>query len=179
MKENLMIRTYSGVSLDGFSAMPDGLPAWDAMPTFTPDSYGLAELADQRAAGVMGRTSFDQGFKDWLRNWPWPGNQIYVLTSRPLPKNVPDDVFASTGGPEGLLTQLRKANVGNGMVAEYPIILYPDLFDEGGQAHGAMIARKYGSPAVVGVEHATRLIRDGQRIRVNGTDGYVEILPAT
>jgi pyruvate,water dikinase len=26
------------------------------------------------------------------------------------------------------------------------------------------------------VEHATRLIRDGQRIRVNGTDGYVEIL---
>jgi len=28
----------------------------------------------------------------------------------------------------------------------------------------------------VGVEHATRLIRDGQRIRVNGTDGYVEIL---
>jgi rifampicin phosphotransferase len=32
-------------------------------------------------------------------------------------------------------------------------------------------------PAVVGVEHATRLIRDGQWIRVNGTDGYVEILP--
>jgi phosphohistidine swiveling domain-containing protein len=29
----------------------------------------------------------------------------------------------------------------------------------------------------VGVEHATRLIRDGQRIRVHGTDGYVEILP--
>jgi rifampicin phosphotransferase len=43
--------------------------------------------------------------------------------------------------------------------------------------HGAVIAREYGLPAVVGVEHATRLIRDGQRIRVNGTDGYVEILP--
>jgi phosphohistidine swiveling domain-containing protein len=28
----------------------------------------------------------------------------------------------------------------------------------------------------VGVEHATRLIRDGQRIRVHGTHGYVEIL---
>jgi pyruvate,water dikinase len=43
--------------------------------------------------------------------------------------------------------------------------------------HGAVIAREYGLPAVVGVEHATRLIREGQQIRVHGTDGYVEILP--
>jgi pyruvate,water dikinase len=42
--------------------------------------------------------------------------------------------------------------------------------------HGAVIAREYGLPAVVGVEHATRLIRDGQRLRVHGTEGYVEIL---
>ena len=42
--------------------------------------------------------------------------------------------------------------------------------------HGAVIAREYGLPAVVGVENATRLIRDGQRIRVHGTDGYVEML---
>ncbi len=45
--------------------------------------------------------------------------------------------------------------------------------------HGAVIAREYGLPAVVGVEHATRLIRDGQRIRVHGTDGYVEIVSST
>ncbi|HUQ82744.1 MAG TPA: PEP-utilizing enzyme, partial [Gemmatimonadaceae bacterium] len=43
--------------------------------------------------------------------------------------------------------------------------------------HGAVIAREYGLPAVVGVENATCLIRDGQRIRVHGTDGYVEIVP--
>lgn len=43
--------------------------------------------------------------------------------------------------------------------------------------HGAVIAREYGLPAVVGVVDATRLIRDGQRIRVHGTEGYVEILP--
>jgi rifampicin phosphotransferase len=43
--------------------------------------------------------------------------------------------------------------------------------------HGAVIAREYGLPAVVGVEQATRLIRDGQRIRVHGTEGYVEVLP--
>jgi rifampicin phosphotransferase len=43
--------------------------------------------------------------------------------------------------------------------------------------HGAVIAREYGLPAVVGVEQATRLIRDGQRIRVHGTEGFIEVLP--
>jgi rifampicin phosphotransferase len=42
--------------------------------------------------------------------------------------------------------------------------------------HGAVIAREYGLPAVVGVQHATELIRDGQQIRVHGTEGYVELL---
>lgn len=42
--------------------------------------------------------------------------------------------------------------------------------------HGAVIAREYGLPAVVGVENATRRIKDGQRIRVHGTEGFVEIL---
>jgi pyruvate,water dikinase len=42
--------------------------------------------------------------------------------------------------------------------------------------HGAVVAREYGLPAVVGVVDATRLIQDGQRIRVHGTEGYVEIL---
>jgi phosphohistidine swiveling domain-containing protein len=42
--------------------------------------------------------------------------------------------------------------------------------------HGAVIAREYGLPAVVSVADATRLIEDGQRIRVHGSDGYVEVL---
>jgi pyruvate,water dikinase len=42
--------------------------------------------------------------------------------------------------------------------------------------YGAVIAREYGLPAVVGVENATKLIKDGQRIRVHGTEGYIEIL---
>jgi pyruvate,water dikinase len=49
----------------------------------------------------------------------------------------------------------------------------------GMMTHGAVIAREYGLPAVVGVENATHLIQDGQRIRLNGTQGYIEILPAT
>lgn len=43
--------------------------------------------------------------------------------------------------------------------------------------HGAVVAREYGLPAVVGVEQATRLIREGQRIRVDGSAGTVEVLP--
>jgi pyruvate,water dikinase len=42
--------------------------------------------------------------------------------------------------------------------------------------HGAVIAREYGLPAVVGVENAVKLIKEGQQIRVNGTEGYIEIL---
>ena len=41
--------------------------------------------------------------------------------------------------------------------------------------HGAVVAREYGLPAVVGVDGATRLIRTATD-PVNGTDGYVEIL---
>lgn len=42
--------------------------------------------------------------------------------------------------------------------------------------HGAVITREYGLPGVVGVENATKLIKNGQMIRVNGTEGYIELL---
>ncbi|MBI4353068.1 MAG: phosphoenolpyruvate synthase, partial [Candidatus Omnitrophica bacterium] len=44
--------------------------------------------------------------------------------------------------------------------------------------HGAVVAREYGIPAVVGVVDAVKLIRTGQRIRVHGDLGYVETLDA-
>lgn len=43
-------------------------------------------------------------------------------------------------------------------------------------SHGAVIVREYGIPAVVGVVRATELIPDGARVRVNATEGYVELL---
>lgn len=46
----------------------------------------------------------------------------------------------------------------------------------GMMTHGAVVAREYGIPAVVSVENATRLIKDKQRIRLNGKEGYIEIL---
>jgi phosphohistidine swiveling domain-containing protein len=67
--------------------------------------------------------------------------------------------------------------VAAGVLREPEDIFHGLVTEVGGlMTHGAVIAREYGLPAVVGVEHATELIRDGQRIRVNGTDGYLEIL---
>jgi pyruvate,water dikinase len=42
--------------------------------------------------------------------------------------------------------------------------------------HGSLVAREYGIPAVVGVKDATKRIKTGQRIRVHGDGGYVELL---
>jgi len=42
--------------------------------------------------------------------------------------------------------------------------------------HGSVIAREYGIPAVVAVIDATKKIHTGQRVRVNGDAGYVEVL---
>ncbi|HID05359.1 MAG TPA: PEP-utilizing enzyme, mobile region, partial [Aigarchaeota archaeon] len=49
--------------------------------------------------------------------------------------------------------------------------------DIGGiMSHTAIVCREYGLPAVVGTGFATKTIKDGQRIRVDGTEGVVEIL---
>ena len=42
--------------------------------------------------------------------------------------------------------------------------------------HGSVVARKYGIPAVVGVIDATKLIKTGDRLRIDGSRGIVEIL---
>lgn len=45
-------------------------------------------------------------------------------------------------------------------------------------SHAAVVAREYGLPAVVGATGATTALRDGMRIRVDGTAGTITILPA-
>ncbi|MFB4284096.1 rifamycin-inactivating phosphotransferase [Nonomuraea sp. MTCD27] len=96
----------------------------------------------------------------------------------------------SAGTVEGrarVVTDIARADLeaGDILVTAYTDPSWTPLFvtvaglvtEVGGlMTHGAVIAREYGLPAVVSVPHATRLIRDGQRIRVHGTDGYVQIL---
>ncbi|MFG3700720.1 rifamycin-inactivating phosphotransferase [Micromonospora sp. NPDC047620] len=109
--------------------------------------------------------------------------------------DVPDDALVglpvSGGIVEGrarVILDMSEADLAPGdiLVTAYTDPSWSPLFvvveglvtEAGGlMTHGAVVAREYGLPAVVGVEHATKLIRDGQRIRVHGTDGYVEILP--
>jgi pyruvate,water dikinase len=51
--------------------------------------------------------------------------------------------------------------------------------DTGGTtSHPAVLAREFGIPAVVGTSEATRRINTGDRIRVDGTAGVVEIMGA-
>ena len=49
--------------------------------------------------------------------------------------------------------------------------------DAGGVAsHPAVVAREFGIPAVVGTSIATERIATGDRVRVNGSSGLVEVL---
>ena len=51
------------------------------------------------------------------------------------------------------------------------------VLEEGGQlSHGAIVAREYGIPAVVGVADATTRLTTGQRVRIDGAAGTVELL---
>ncbi|QDW26825.1 phosphoenolpyruvate synthase [Pedobacter sp. KBS0701] len=109
-------------------------------------------------------------------------------------ENLPDEAIiglaVSSGVIEGrarVILNMKDANLEDGDILVTPFtdpswtplfVSIKGLITEVGglMTHGAVIAREYGLPAVVGVENATKLIKDGQRIRVNGTDGYVEIL---
>jgi phosphoenolpyruvate synthase/pyruvate phosphate dikinase len=108
-----------------------------------------------------------------------------------LPAGALVGLPVSTGTVEGrarVILDISKADLecGDILVTTYTDPSWTPLFvtikglvaEVGGlMTHGVVIAREYGLPAVVGVKHAARLIRDGQRIRVHGTEGYVEILP--
>jgi phosphoenolpyruvate synthase/pyruvate phosphate dikinase len=50
------------------------------------------------------------------------------------------------------------------------------IADAGGRlSHGAILAREYGIPAIMDVRNATWVLQDGQRVRIDGSRGIVEI----
>jgi len=117
-----------------------------------------------------------------------------IIRGRYKRENLPDGAIAGVAVSSGLvegrarvILNMEAADLEDGdiLVTSFTDPSWTPLFvsikglvtEVGGvMTHGAVIAREYGLPAVVGIENATRLIKDGQRIRVNGTDGYVEIL---
>ncbi|MCU5173428.1 phosphoenolpyruvate synthase [Bacillus paranthracis] len=117
-----------------------------------------------------------------------------IITGKYKRENLPADAIAglpvSSGVVEGrarVILNMEEANLEEGdiLVTAFTDPGWTPLFvsikglvtEVGGlMTHGAVIAREYGLPAVVGVEDATKLIKDGQRIRVHGTEGYIEVL---
>ncbi|WP_339075746.1 phosphoenolpyruvate synthase [Bacillus velezensis] len=117
-----------------------------------------------------------------------------IITGEYKRENLPAGAIAglpvSSGVIEGrarVILNMEDADLEDGdiLVTSYTDPSWTPLFvsikglvtEVGGlMTHGAVIAREYGLPAVVGVENATQLIKDGQRIRVHGTEGSIEIL---
>jgi dihydrofolate reductase len=107
----MQIRTHVGLSLDGFAAFADGLPAWDAVPTFGEGSHGIDEVTEQCPGLVIGRTSFDQGWEHWVSHWPYDGRKVFVLTTRPLPSGTEQYGVEAVADPADLRRQVESAGL--------------------------------------------------------------------
>ena len=117
------------------------------------------------------------------------------IPQRPVPKDLPEGALsglgASAGAVEGIAhvvldPSTEVLHAGEILVAPYTDPGWTPLFvhaaglvcDVGGMmTHGSVVAREYGIPAVVGVGDGTKRLRTGQRLRVDGSRGIVEVLP--
>lgn len=159
----------------------------------------LAELAEVIYTNELDQQIISQRKEDYERFEKLTPPRVMtsdgeIITGRYKRENIPVGAIAglavSSGVIEGrarVILNMEDADIeaGDILVTTFTDPSWTPLFvsitglitEVGGiMTHGAVIAREYGLPAVVGVEHATKLIEDGQRIRVNGTEGWVEII---
>lgn len=106
-------------------------------------------------------------------------------------KGLPENALVGAGVSAGCVDGIAKVVVDphNAVVEKGEILVAPftdpgwsPLFVDaaaivteigGPLTHGAVVAREYGIPGVVGVVDATKKLKTGQKIRVDGTKGYV------
>lgn len=107
-----------------------------------------------------------------------------------LPKGAIPGIPVSSGVIEGIAKVITDPNKGTLNKGEILIAPFTDpgwtpffinasglVMEVGGLlTHGTVVAREYGIPAVVGIDGATKKIKTGQRIRVDGDSGYVMII---
>ncbi|MCL1463292.1 glycerol-3-phosphate acyltransferase [Argonema galeatum] len=108
-----------------------------------------------------------------------------------FPSHLWQGIGASPGLAEGRVKVLRNLQaVGEIDRTTILVVPYTDsgwapllaraggiIAEVGGRlSHGAIVAREYGIPAVMDIHDATRLLRDGQRVRIDGSRGTVEII---
>lgn len=97
-------------------------------------------------------------------------------------------IAANSGISEGIVKvvtkteELPKVELGNILVVKTSnpawtvgMLKSSALISETGGiiSHVAIVAREMGIPCVVAVENATRLFKDGQKVRVNGNTGEI------
>jgi rifampicin phosphotransferase len=131
-----------------------------------------------------------------MRALQWHAGHVFGFDRRDRgtasPAQIISGIAASPGsysGPARLVlneTEFHKIRPGDVLVcpATTPVwsVVFPQLgalvTDSGGLlSHPAIIAREYGIPAIVATGNATSLLRDGERVTVDGTAGVVR--PAT
>jgi pyruvate,water dikinase len=113
-----------------------------------------------------------------------------LSSDRPAGRQL-QGIGVSTGEAEGTIRILQRLQALSGLDRNTILVVpYTDsgwapllaqaggvIAEVGGRlSHGAIVAREYGIPAVMNVEAATRRLQDGQRVRIDGGRGLVEIL---
>jgi pyruvate,water dikinase len=132
---------------------------------------------------------YEEPYKQGI--WGWPDIYTREAEAAKEPKDTVRGLGASAGVVEGAarivhspeeFDQVRKGEV---LVCQMTNPAWVVLFtkigglvtDAGGAlSHPAVVSREFGIPAVVGTAVATQRIKTGQRVRVNGAAGIVEIL---
>jgi pyruvate,water dikinase len=141
-------------------------------------------------AGTITRWSlYEEPYKQG--NWDWPG--IYERSKEAA--KAPSDALRGLGASAGLIEgtarvvdspeefdQVRKGELlVCKMTSPSWVVVFTKIAglvtDSGGAlSHPAVVSREFGIPAVVGTRFATQRIRTGDRVRINGAAGVVEIL---
>jgi pyruvate,water dikinase len=123
--------------------------------------------------------------------WDWPGIYERSKSSAAQPSGTVKGLGASAGVYEGparvveSAEQFDQVKKGDVLVCKMTSPSWVVLFtkigglvtDSGGAlSHPAVVSREFGIPAVVGTRTGTQAIKTGQRVRLNGASGLVEIL---
>jgi pyruvate,water dikinase len=149
----------------------------------------LGERAKYWVGTITHWSLHDEPYKQGL--WGWPDIYIREKESASAPKTSLRGLGASAGVVEGFARIVRspeqfdQVKKGEILVCQMTNPAWVVLFtkigglvtDAGGAlSHPAVVSREFGIPAVVGTTVATERIKTGQRVRVNGAAGIVEIL---
>jgi pyruvate,water dikinase len=168
---------------------PKGGRYWP--PIVVARKAALTKLAAWQAPPALGPVPENIQDPVLMMLWGITSDQLALWAAPPGTGNVLQGFAASPGVVEGVARVLRSVDE-IGTLREGEILVCPvtnpswaPIFGKiraavsdigGAMSHAAIIAREYGLPAVVGTGHATKRIKTGDRVRVDGGTGVVTIL---